>query len=154
MNRLIGMCERFPLSKGERLNPKIEGDIHIRKITSKCLGQDLKPRPFGASSMYIRNTIPSNRISQKEINIKKMISVTLALIWCWFPKLQLKKSSSWMRTKFDCTINLSSILQRWVRRVTTFQIFIIIVSRWPMPQLAWFLVHGDRALHALTVNLS
>ena len=37
------MCERFSLSKGERLNPKIEGEIHIKKFTGKCLDRDLKP---------------------------------------------------------------------------------------------------------------
>ena len=35
--------KRFTLFKGERLNPKIEGDIHITKFTIKCLERDLKP---------------------------------------------------------------------------------------------------------------
>ena len=43
LHMLVGMCERFPLSEGERLNPKIKGDIHITKFPSKYLGWDLKP---------------------------------------------------------------------------------------------------------------
>ena len=37
------MCKIFTLSGGERLNPKIEGDIHIIKFTSKSTRRDLKP---------------------------------------------------------------------------------------------------------------
>ena len=30
----VGMCNIFTLSKGERLNPNIEGDVHIIKCTN------------------------------------------------------------------------------------------------------------------------
>ena len=35
--RLVGMCKRFTLSKGELLNPKFEGDIHITSSLVKTL---------------------------------------------------------------------------------------------------------------------
>ena len=46
-----------------------------------------------------------------------------------------------------------SLLVEWTRVLNQIPKFIIIVSRWPMPRSAWFLVHGNRALHALTVKL-
>ena len=41
---VVGICGRFPLPKGERLNPKFERDIHITKFTGKDTdtGKDLK----------------------------------------------------------------------------------------------------------------
>ena len=147
------MCERFPLSEGERLNPKIEGDIHTKKITNKCLSQGLNPWLLGTSSnvetLFHRVVLPEN-----VFNNKTLIGVTSALIWSRFHEQKLRKSRSWMRSKFDCTINLSSIPQLLVWSVTKFHFFIIIFTRWPMPRLAWFFVHGDRALHALTAKLS
>ena len=147
------MCERFPLSEGERLNPKIEGDIHTKKITNKCLSQGLNPWLLGASS-YVETLFHRIVLSDNFFNYRTLIGVTSALIWSQFPEQKFKKSSSWMRSKFDCTINLSSIPQLLVWSVTKFHFFIISFIRWPMPRLAWFCVHGDCALHALTVKLS
>ena len=43
------MCERFPLFKGERLDPKIEGDVHIIKFASKDTSRDSYPCTSEAS---------------------------------------------------------------------------------------------------------
>jgi hypothetical protein len=40
------MCKKSRTSGGERLNPKIERDIHIAKITRKDTTRDLKPCPL------------------------------------------------------------------------------------------------------------
>ena len=72
------MCERFPLSEGERLNPKIEGDIHTKKITNKCLSQGLNPRFLNTSSnvetLFHRIVLSNNLFTNKTL-----IGVTSAL---------------------------------------------------------------------------
>ena len=73
------MCERFSLFKGERLNPKIEGDIHIKNFTSKYLERDLKPWPLNASS--ILETLSHQVVLyDQHFNNKKLSSVTSGLI--------------------------------------------------------------------------
>ena len=44
--RMVDMCNRFALSKGERLNPKFEGEICIIKLTNKDTSMDLYPCTF------------------------------------------------------------------------------------------------------------
>ena len=119
---LVGMCKRFTLSEGEHPNPKIEGNIHITKFTIKCLERDLKPWHLSASSIGVLEPLHWIVLSNQNVDNKTLNSVTSGLIWCRFAELQRRKTSSWIRSKFDCTINLSSIFQLLVTHVTKFQI--------------------------------